>query len=232
MLSDTEAISLSKSLYTILKVEKCFTKNDFIERYGNQLIRIEKQFNNLNRKLAIVRCHIEEYRQLHNEKTPNEPQMTQSDVFIELTTLYCSFGLAHYELLKRFFIATLDLEHLSAIAKTKIRKPPTFGGIINTFKGLPNYNDKMAEMLDKDFRNALAHDSWYLGSNEMKYLVNDKLVQIPFLKIPQKIKIIGRAYTTISECYTMDFFPEIVDAYNKGLKNEIQKITPLFGMND
>lgn len=232
MLSIDETVLLSKALYTILKVEGCFRKNDFRERYGNQLIRIGQQLNNLSRKLVITNNHMEEYLQLYNEKIPNEPQMTKWDAFIELNTLFCSFGLTHYELLKRFFIEVLDLEHLSSISKTRIGKTPTFGELVNIFKNLPNYSNKMTEMLDNDFRNALAHDSWYLGNKNMKYIVNNKLVQIPLSRIPQKINIIGAVYSTISNCYTEDFFPEYVEVYNKGLKDEIQKTIPLFGMNN
>ena len=229
MFTIDEIESLSKSLYTILRVEDCFKKTDFHERYGKQLLRIGKQFNNLNRKNEIGNNHLEEYLKWHNQKIPNESPMTKFDFFIEINTLFCSFGLTHYEFLKRFFIETLNLKLFRTKTKSKIKSVPTFGGLVKAFEDLPNFNQEMKDMLDTDFRNALAHDSWYLEDNEMRYMTSKrKLIQIPIAKIPQKINTIVGVYSTITKCYFEEFFPEILNQY-ADLKNSINDYFPLYG---
>jgi len=232
MLTVNEIETLSKSLYTILRVEDCFKKSDFHERYANQLFRIGVQFNNIQRKKEITNNYLEEYLKWNTEKASDLP-MTKYDCLVELTTLLCSFGLTHYEFLKRFFIETMILDRLGSRTGIKFSTRVTYGTFVKAFEKLPNFDKRMNEMLDEDFRNALAHDTWYLDENGMKYAnFKKEIIAIPFSKIPQKINMIGITYTIITKNYFQDFFPEMVKIYEKVGSKEINKLFPLYGMNE
>lgn len=232
MLESNEVEILSKSLYTILKIEDLFKKSDFHERYAKQLFRIGQQFNNLRRKEYITSNHTEEYLKWNSQKTPDYP-MTKHECLIEITTLLCSFGLTHYEFLKRFFIETLLLDELSNKTGIDIGKNPTYGTLVKAFRKLPNYDEKMNIMLDEDLRNALAHDTWYFEGTKMEYRnFKNQIIEISPTKIPQKINTVLIAYTVITTKYFQDFFPEIVEFYDKIGSRKINELFPLYGMNE
>lgn len=226
-----EVESLSKSIYTILKVENLFQKSDFHERYAKQLFRIGEQFNVLRRKEQITNDFSEEYIKWHNEKAPDLP-MTKNECLVEITTLLCSFGLTHYEFLKRFFIETLFLDKLQMETSVHIGKTPTYGTLIKSFQKLTNYNQKMNELFDVDLRNALAHDSWYLENTGLQYKnFDNKIITISYTELPLKITTIGGAYTFITSNYFKDYFPDIVQLYDGIGSKRINEFFPLYGMN-
>lgn len=231
ILPETEIIALSKSLYTILKVENLFKKTDFRERYGQQLLRIGAQFNNINRKKEITNNYLDEYLKWNTEKVP-DPPMTRFDCLVELTTILCSFALTHYEFLKRFFIESLDLILLFSKTNMKYYPRPTYGSLVKSFENLPNFDKKMNDMLDEDFRNALAHDTWYFDKDGLRYNnLKQEIITIPFGEIPKKINTIVIIYSVITNNYYQDFFPGIEQQYQKERK-EINKLFPLYGMNE
>ncbi|MGI0059895.1 MAG: hypothetical protein ACREBJ_09020, partial [Nitrosotalea sp.] len=168
MITRDSVVSLSKSLFAILKVENCFIKTEFHERHEKQLYRNMLQFNNLNRILEIGEHHLENYLKWNNQTVPNMP-ITKYNYFIELITLLCNHGLASYELLKRFFLETMDLDKLTKISGQQIRLDSTWGQLSTAISKLPNVSEQITtELFDIAFRNTLAHDSWYLHEGSMR----------------------------------------------------------------
>ena len=232
MLEVAEAKTLSKSLYTILKIEDLFQRTSFQEKHLRQLNRISHQFNTINRKIRITNNHVEDYIKWNSEKTPEHP-MTENECFIESVTLFCSFELAHYELLKRFFLEALLLDKLGNKTNKTINAKSTYGTLVKSFKALPNFDTKMHEMLDEDLRNALAHDTWYFEDNQMRYNnFSNELVKIPITQIPQKFNIILAAYSTITRNYYEDFESDMIKIYKTIGSKKINEGFPLFGMDE
>ena len=239
MLDLAKTQTLSKSLYTTLKVGDFFKKSNFHERYQYQIIRLGYQFNTLSRKYNIAKNYGIEYLSWINNRTL-EPPMTTVDFSIELSTLLCSFGLAHYELLKRFLLEVLDVNKMykacmpkNSTKRSRNQERITYGQLVNLLQECPNFTTEMLEMLDVDLRNALAHDTWYFSNNQIAYMnLRKQTINISFEKFPQKIFIITQAYTTISNCYMKDYESDTVETYNKIGSKEFNKIFPLYGMND
>ena len=227
---------MSKALYTILKVENFFKQTNFEERYQNQLFRIGYQLNTINRKIHIFNNYADEYIKWHNDKT-STPPMTKEEYLIETTTLLCSFGLAHYELLKKFFLEALSLDKMRKAytkhdSRTQSSNKTTYGALVKLLRECPNFNVKMCEMLDVNFRNALAHDTWYLEDNQMRYTIpGGQQIKIPIKYIPQKIFTIIQVYGTITTNYFEYYEPNVVEDYNKIGSKKFNKIFPLYGMD-
>ena len=157
--------------------------------------------------------------------------MTKEECLTEITTLLCSFGLTHYELLKRFFIEALDVGRLDIRQKNK--SAVTYGTIIKSFEKLPCFDIKMCEMLDNDLRNALAYDTWYFNNGDLVYEnLGKELVKIPFAKIPQKINIVVAMYMTITQNYWEEFEQDAINDYNEIGSQKVNEIFPLYGMDN
>jgi len=188
------------------------------------------QFNNLNRILEIGENHLESYLQWNNQNIPNMP-ITKYDHFIELITLLCNHGLATYELLKRFFLETLDLELLNSKTNSKIIKTSTWGTLTMAISKLTNVNEQISnELFDIDFRNTLAHDSWYLDEGSMRYVApkNKKEIAIPYARLHEKIQLIFVFYHVMTDQYFRLYFPEMTQEYENGLGKVMDIIFPLY----
>ena len=226
MLDIDEVAILSKSLYTILKIEDLFTKTAFREKHLMQLNRIGRQFNIISRKRDITNNYLEDYIEWNSKRT-SSPPMTKEECLTETTTLLCSFGLTHYELLKRFFIEALDIDKLDIKQKNKFAV--TYGTIAKSFENLPCFDIKMREMLDTDLRNALAHDTWYFNNDNLVYEnLGKELVEIPFAEIPQKTSIIVAVYATITQNYWEEFEQDTMKDYNEIGSQKVNEIFPLY----
>lgn len=230
MLTKDEVISLSKSLFTVLKVEDCFIKTEFHQRYEKQLFRNMHQFNNLNRVLQIAEHHLDEYIRWNNQIVP-EMQMTKYDYLIEVMTLLCNHGLATYEFLKRFFLETIDLELLNKKTESRLHRGSMLGTFVEAVAKLPSISSKITEdLFDVGFRNALAHDSWYLHDDAMRY-VDPKTkneVVFPYSQLHEKIQIIFGFYHVITEQYFETYFPEMVRAYKENIGEIMNFIFPMY----
>lgn len=229
MLTRNEVESLSKSLFTILKVESCFIKTDFHQRYEKQLFRNMSQFNNLNRVLQTAEHHLDDYVQWNNQILP-EMQMTRYDYFVEVVTLLCNHGLATYEFLKRFFLETMDLELLNKKTESRLHKGSMLGAFVESIAKLPNVNNKITDdLFDVGFRNALAHDSWYLHDGSMRYVEPKTKNEIvyPYPQLHEKIQIIFGFYHVITDQYFKTYFPEMVQMYEDGLGDIMDSIFPM-----
>ena len=225
-----ETIALAESLYNILKAENLFKKAITGDDRVFRIDRLRHQLNILARKECILENHMEEYIAWCNSKTL-APPVTKAELLIEMITLWCNYGLVHYELLKRFFLAALNVEQLPTLNR-KITTRSTHGAIVKSFELLPNFTSKMAEMLDNNLRNALAHDSWYVESNQFTYKSKDKhLIRMSFQVTIQKLKNIGQTYSTIHQCYMQDFMPEILQDYEEIGQTNVDKMFPIYGMN-
>lgn len=230
MLTKDEVESLSKSLFTILKVEDCFVKTEFHQRYGKQLLRNMHQFNNFNRVLQIAEHHLDEYIQWNNQTLP-EMQMTQYDYLIEVITLLCNHGLATYEFLKRFFLETIDLELLNKKTGSNLHKGSMLGDFVKAISKLPNVNNKITdELIDVRFRNALAHDSWYLHDGALRYVETKTKNEIvyPYQLLHEKIQIIFGLFHIIKDQYFRTYFPEMVMEYEDDLGKLMDFIFPMY----
>lgn len=225
-----ETIVLAESLYDILKTKNLFKKAIISDDRLFRIDRLRHQLNILARKEHILENHMEEYIAWCNNRTL-APPVTKTELLIETITLWCNYGLVHYELLKRFFLAALNIERLP-ILNRKITARSTYGAIVKSFESLPNFTSKMAEVLDSNLRNALAHDSWYVESNQFTYKSKDKhLVRMSFPITVQKLKNIGQAYSTIHQCYLQDFMPEILQDYEEIGQTSVDKVFPIYGIN-
>lgn len=233
MIVDPEVITFAKSMFTVLKVEDLFIKSPFHERYFHQLTRNMIQFNNLMKKFEIGDNSLDSYLEWHAKNTP-EPMMTRFDFRIEITTLLSNHSLATYEFLKRFFLQVINLVLLNSKTKSKIKTTSTLGSILEAVSKLPNINpESLSKFFDIDFRNALAHDSWYLDLDGMRYLNPDNsLILIPYSKLQEKSSIIIALYSTITSEYFKIYYPEVVQYYEKeGGDEEANFFFPLYGMN-
>lgn len=233
MITKNETYSLSNSLFTILKVENCFIKTEFHSRYGNQLFRNMHQFNNLNRILQIAEHHMDEYIQWNNETIP-EMKINNYDLFIELLTLLCNHGLATYEILKRFFLETIDLESLNNKTKSRVKKHSTLGTLVDAICELPNVNEKIKnELFDIGFRNALGHDTWYLEKNLFCYVEpkSNQKITLSLQQAHQRIECIFIFYWAISQNYTKLFFPEVIKEYDEEFKQIMDEVFPIYIAN-
>jgi hypothetical protein len=84
-----------------------------------------------------------------------------------------------------------------------------------------------------EFRNTLAHDSWYLENNLFKFMstqgrqhelsVNDVYHHVV------KIWFVNRA---ITKKYTEDYYPEIVELYEKELGTIMNEAMPMYRDGD
>lgn len=220
MLTINEIERRTESFFTVLKVEELFVKMPFHERFGNQLTRNMIQFNNLMRKFEVGDNKLEDYINWHNQNIP-DPPMSKTDFTLELTT---------YELLKKFFNEVINIEKLNQITepRTPLKKTSTLGTFLKSFYKLPNLNtEELEELFDIGFRNALAHDTWYLDSKGLRYLDMDKLILIEFSSIERKIKSVYGIYSLIVRWYTENFFPEVMESYDEKTVNDL---FPLYGL--
>ena len=216
-----ETENLAGSLYMILKREGWFktdlskileryTKLDE-KRYKLRQERMLTQVNMLQRKLAILdNDNFNSYLDWNNQHV--DWGITKEDVFVEFVTLFCHMGLVYHETLKRFFIHTLHKNKL--VTKNSYI---TYGAIVQSFnKNLVGFTSNMNKMLDKEFRNSLAHDTWYFDDNVefFSYSTSEQTkVSIPFYEIPMKIISIMQTYETITDKYYKDFMPKNMKYY-------------------
>ena len=205
-----------------------FKKTDFHERYGNQIVRNHLQLNNLIRRFEIGEYHLENYLEWNNAYIPTMP-MRKIDYIIELTTLFTNHGLATYESLKRFFLETLDLEKLNEITKEKIHSTSTWGSLSRAISKIPCVNQKViTDLFDVDFRNALAHDTWYFEDISMKYLdMKGNVVTVPFKVLVPKIHTIFGFYNFTTNDYFEEYVPELIEQYTK-MEEKMNKDIPIF----
>lgn len=231
MLNTQEVEELSKSFFTNLKIMNLFKKTDFHVRYGNQIIRNHYQLNNITRREEIFKHHLENYLKWNNENLPHMP-MKKFDYFIEFTTLFTNHGLATYESLKRFFLETLDLE---LINKKIAKKPNDFliptsmwGNIARAIGKLPCVDPRViSDLFDVEFRNSLAHDSWYFENNFFKYLdMKRNIVELPLIDLPLKIRAIFGFYTFVTKEYFKEYYPEIIE--NDEINQKKYGLLPIF----
>lgn len=205
-----------------------FKKSELHERYGNQIIRNHYQLNNLTRRFEIGEHHLENYLKWNNDNIPHMP-MTKFDFIVELTTLFTNHGLATYEALKRFFLETIDLEKLNEKTGERIHMGSTWGHLANAISKLPCVNQiVITDLFDVDFRNALAHDTWYLENASMKYLdMKRNIVTIPFVSLVQKVKTIFGFYSVTTNEYFKGYIPEIIEDYPK-IEKILNEVIPIF----
>ena len=226
MFEGNEVRALAKALYIIIKKQGLFKEGVIKKNYDGQIERMGHQLNILSRKRDILQNHLQEYVKWNSEHTL-KPPMTENECLVEFTTLYCNFGLVHYEALKRFFLHTLHIDMLD------IHPTSTYGAIAQSFKKLSGFDPRMSEMLDNNFRNALAHDTWHIRNSWFMYHIrDDKLVKIPISDIPTKIHAIGAVYVEITEKYTKDFTPGVIQDYEAMGRSEVNKRFPLYGMDE
>lgn len=228
-----EVITFVKDLFTIIETEKLFIKSPFHDRYYYQLTRNMIQFNNLMKKFEVGDHNLEGYLEWHAKNTP-DPPMTRFDFRVELTTLLTNHTLATYEFLKRFFTQVIDLDNLNSKTNSKIKVTSTLGSILIAISKLSNVNKELTDkFFDIDFRNALAHDSWYLDLDGMRYLDPDNnLTLIPYSNLQEKTSTVFALYTTITNEYFKNYYPEVIQYYeNEGGDKEANAIFPLYGMN-
>ena len=108
----------------------------------------------------------------------------------------------------------------------------TYGALVKLLRECPNFTEKMSEMLDVDFRNVLAHDTWYFDDNQMVYAtLGGQQVKIPIKDIPHKIDIILQVYSTITINYFEDYESDGVRRYNQIGSKKVNKVFPLYGMD-
>lgn len=228
MLNSKEIEQLSKSFFTNLKIMNLFKKTEFHERYGNQIIRNHRQLNNLVRRFEIGEHHMENYLKWNNEHIPTMP-MTKFDYTVELTTLFTNHGLATYEALKRFFLETIELEKLNEITKERIHSASTWGSLTRAISRVPCVDQRViTELFDVDFRNALAHDTWYFENNSLKYLdMKKNIVTILFKDLVPKIHTIFGFYVITTQNYFEAYFPELKEQYAQ-MEADLNKEIPIF----
>ena len=223
---ENEVRALTKALYVRLKRQGLFKEWVEGKNYPEKLERMRHQLNILSRKREIIQNYLSEYMQWNMEYT-NLP-MPVDECLVEFTTLYCNCGLVHYEALKQFFLRALHIDKLN------VKQHYTYGQIVKSFEKLSGFDPRMSEMLDNDFRNALAHDTWYIKDDSFMYshVRDDKLVKIPIYDIPEKINTILILYVEIKKKYTKDFSPDVVKNYETRGRSEVNKEFPIYGMEE
>jgi len=80
----------------------------------------------------------------------------------------------------------------------------------------------------------LAHDSWYLDVDGMKYLeLGNQLKSIPYPQLQEKTAVIFILYDIITQEYFKNYYPEIVQYHEQeGGSKVANTLFPLYGMND
>ena len=224
----------SSRIYTILKVENLFKKTDFNERYLPQLTRNMIQFRNMYRKLLIAENKLlPKYLKWYDENFSEFP-MNESDFLLEILTLLCNHGLATFELFKRFFLNTINLELLNSKSNMNLNQRSMLGEIIKAIKKLEFIAPKKLDMVvDTEFRNTLAHDSWYLEGNQFKFKdTNGTDRYLSLEELHENIRKIMMAYKVISSKYGEDYEPESIEAYKNQYKKYMDNIIPLSPHNN
>ena len=216
-----ETESLATALYTELKQQGWFRESlpDVLKDYDRQEKMRHK--HRMERRLFQINAHLRKLATLDNDNFHSYLQwnaqhvdmwIQSEDLLVEFATLFCTTGLVYCEALTRFFNLTL---HRSRLGKRP--EQPTYGSIVYAFKqNLGGFTERMQTMLDVDFRNALAHDSWYFNEaiSRFRYLrKNQTDASIPFYRLPMKIISIIVLYDTITGKYFNDFMPNGLQHY-------------------
>ena len=216
-------------IYKILNTKKCFQQTDFNSRYLPQLERNMIQFKNISTKLFIAQTKSKEYLEWHKRNIP-QFQFNENDFHLEIITLFCHHALSTFELLKRFLLNTLDLNKINQNYNVNLTKISMLGDIIDAIKKIasikPNVID---ELMDKEFRNTLAHDSWYMEDGLFKFM-NTKGInrQLSLTKVYSNVIKIWFVNKTFSTRYNEDYYPECIEMYDNGLGKIMDEVIPLY----
>ena len=217
-----ETESLAAALYAALKQQGWFKERlpDVLKDYDRRERMRHKR--RIERRLFQFNAHLRKLATLDNDNFCSYMQwnaqhvdmgIQREDLFVEFATLFCTTGLAYCEALTRFFNLTLHRDKLG-----KRVKQPTYGSFAHAFKqNLDGFTESMQTMLDVDFRNALAHDSWYFNEIVSRFRYPRKKqtdASIPFYRLPMKIIAIIVVYDTITGKYFNDFMPNGLQHYD------------------
>lgn len=215
LLNLEETIKESNALYDNLKQQNIFIKSNLIERWGAQTQRNLIQFDNLMRRVKIAEKNIQNYLGWYKVYVPENP-MNEAQFTMEAITLLCYQGLSIFEHFKRFLLLTIDLQKLNKIVNGRLTNHSTIGSLIEAITKLPNIDkNKINELFDMDFRNSLAHDSWYIEDEYWKYVKTDgQPVVLKFEELARKIEFIHGSASIIIIRYNQDNFPEIAQFYS------------------
>jgi|APSaa5957512535_1039671.scaffolds.fasta_scaffold04523_2 hypothetical protein len=216
-------------IYRILKEKNYFQESDFNTRYLPQLQRNMRQFQNISTKLVVAKLKPKEFVNWHNQNVPTLCY-DESNFQLEVMTLLCQHGLSTFELFKRFLLNILDLEKINEKTNSTLKNTSMLGDLVNSLKKiLTTKTNQIDNLIDVEFRNTLAHDSWYLDNNFFKFMstkgrqhelsVNDVYHHVV------KIWLVNRA---ITKKYTEDYYPEIVELYEKELGTIMNEAMPMY----
>ena len=203
-------------IYQILNKEKCFQKSDFNKRYLPQLRRNMIQFKNISTKLSVAKLKSEEYLNWYKVNMPKF-RFDESNFQLEVMTLLCQHGLSTFELLKRFLLNTMNLTEINTKTNSKLKVTSMLGDVVSVMKKITVIkNNQIDDLINVEFRNTLAHDSWYLENNIFKFK-NTKGIsyQLSINEVYSRIIRIWSVNKTFTEMYTKEYYPELVELYNK-----------------
>lgn len=157
-------------IYRILKEKDYFQESNFNTRYLPQLERNMRQFQNITTKLTVAKLKPKEFVTWHNQNLPTL-HYDENNFQLEVMTLLCQHGLSTFELFKRFLLNTLNLEKINKKTNSKLKATSMLGDVINSLKQiLTTKTTQIDNLIDVEFRNTLAHDSWYLENNLFKFV--------------------------------------------------------------
>ena len=216
-------------IYQILNKEKYFKKSDFNGRYQPQLERNMIQFNNIITKFEVEKSKSKEYLNWYKVNMPKF-RFDENNFQLELMTLLCQHGLSTFELLKRFLLNTMNLTEINAKTSSKLKVTSMLGDVVSVMKKIiVMKNSPIDDLINVEFRNTLAHDSWYLENNIFEFKsIKGISCQLSIDEVRSKIAIIWLVNKTFTEMYTKEYYPELVELYNKKLSTIMNEAIPLY----
>ena len=216
-------------IYRIINEKKCFQESDFNERYQPQLQRNMIQFKNISTKLLVVKSKSKEYLNWYKVNMPKF-RFDESDFQLEVMTLFCQHGLSTFELLKRFLLNTMNLTEINTKTNSKLKVTSMLGDVVSVMKKITVIkNNQINDLINVEFRNTLAHDSWYFENSIFKFK-NTKGIscQLSIDEVYSSIVRIWFVNKTFIEMYTKEYYPESVEFYNKELSTIMNEAIPLY----
>jgi len=219
-------------IYRILYEKNCFHHTEFNDRYLPQLERNMIQFKTISTKLFIAKTKSKEYLEWYEKNIP-QFRFEKRDFQLDIITMFCHHALSTFELLKRFLLNTLDLNTVNAKSNSSLSNTSMLGDIVKSIKKIVFIKqDRIDNLIDNEFRNTLAHDSWYLENDIFKFK-NTKGVdrQLSLNDVYSHVIKIWLVNRTFSIRYTEDFYPEQIEMYESGLGKIMDEVMPLYPDN-
>lgn len=222
----------TSKIYTILKAKNCFQETDFNERFLPQLTRNMIQFRNISTKIFIGQTKSIEYLDWYKNNLP-QFHFDEEDFHLEIITLLCHHGLSSFELLKRFLLYTLNLSEVNKKSNITLTKTSMLGDVVKSIKKIIFIKqDIIDELFNNEFRNTLAHDSWYLENNLFKFKDTKGIDRsLSMNDVYSNVIKIWMVYTMFTKKYTQDYYPECIEMYNDKLGKILDDVMPLYPDN-